>query len=255
MSPADHVSRFYDELAPLYHLIFENWGDSVEWQGKTLAQVIRSRWPDHHALLDVSCGMGTQAIGLAAEGFRVNGSDLSVCAVARAREEAVKRGQTIDFSICDMREAFAHHGGGFDLVISCDNSVPHLLTDDDVGAALGQMFACLRPGGGCLLTIRDYAKESRGRNIIKPIRAVTRAGQRSIVFQVWDFEGERYDLTLFVIEENLVNGDLVSHAMRSRYYAISIDQLIRIMRLTGFQDIARIDDAFYQPIVVGTRPA
>jgi hypothetical protein len=49
-----------------------------------------------------------------------------------------------------MRGAFAQHGGGFDLVVSCDNSIPHLLSDAEISLALRQMLACLRPGGGCL---------------------------------------------------------------------------------------------------------
>jgi SAM-dependent methyltransferase len=95
------------------------------------------------------------------EGFPGHASDLSVKAVERARREAKERGQDIGLSVCDMRESRAHHGGGFDVVISCDNSVPHLLSDSDILVALKAMHACLRPGGGCLLTVRDCDREPR----------------------------------------------------------------------------------------------
>ena len=38
------VQAFYDDLAPLYHLIFENWEASVARQGTGLASLIREHW-------------------------------------------------------------------------------------------------------------------------------------------------------------------------------------------------------------------
>jgi 2-polyprenyl-3-methyl-5-hydroxy-6-metoxy-1,4-benzoquinol methylase len=149
------MTEFYDELAPLYHLISEDWDASIRQQGQRLSAILRTQWPDHESVLDVSCGIGTQAIALAMHGYRVRGSVLSAEAITRANVEATARGQTIEFSIYDMREARMHHGTGYDLVISCDNSVPHLLSDAEITLALKQMNACLRSGGGCLLTVRD----------------------------------------------------------------------------------------------------
>jgi SAM-dependent methyltransferase len=206
-------------------------------------------------VLDVSCGIGTQAIALAINGFQVTASDLAPRAVERAREEARRREQHITFSVCDMREAFATHGGDFDVVISCDNSIPHLLTDAEISVALRQMFACLRPGGGCLLTVRDYEREPRGTNIVKPIRAVTREGLRYVAFQVWDFDGDCYDLTMFLVEENLSTGAVATRALHSRYYAIGITRLLALMDEAGFLHTARLDGAFYQPVLLGTKPA
>ena len=75
------------------------------------------------SVLDVSCGIGTQAIALALNGYAVTGSDLSKNAIKRAAEEAAKRNVDTEFSVCDMREAHAHHGTGFDVVVSADNSI------------------------------------------------------------------------------------------------------------------------------------
>ena len=48
--------------------------------------------------LDVSCGVGTQAIGLACKGFHVIASDLSERAIERTRREASARNLDISFS-------------------------------------------------------------------------------------------------------------------------------------------------------------
>ncbi|HYD63674.1 MAG TPA: class I SAM-dependent methyltransferase [Noviherbaspirillum sp.] len=181
-------------------------------------------------------------------------SDLSAKEIERARQEAQSRGLQIEFSVCDMRRAHAHHGSGFDIVVSGDNSLPHLLTDDEISIALREIFACLAPGGGCVITVRDYEAEERGRNIVKPYGIRIEEGKRHLLFQVWDFDGECYDLAFFFVEENLVSGDVQTRVMRSRYYAISTGKLCSLMREAGFEDVRRIDGVFYQPVLVGTKP-
>src|SRR5262249_24893792 len=152
-----------------YHLIFPDWEASIGRQAEALDGIIRDYWgPQRLTILDVACGIGTQALGLAARGHRVTASDVSPAAVARARPEAQARSLAIDFSVADVRRAAEHHRGPFDLVIACDNALPHLLTDAELLAAFAQMAACARPGGGCLITVRDYDREERGGVQVKP---------------------------------------------------------------------------------------
>ncbi len=165
--------------------------------------IIRERWgAGAHTVLDVSCGIGTQAIGLANRGFAVTASDLSESALARARLEAQRRGATIDFSQCDMRAAYTHHRRAFDVVISGDNSITHLLNDDDLLCALGQIHDCTKAGGGCLLTVRDYQKEERGRGLIKPYRVGEHDGKHHVIFQVWDYDGDIYDMAMYFVVDD-----------------------------------------------------
>jgi SAM-dependent methyltransferase len=249
------MSDFYDQLAPFYHLIHQDWNASVRRQGDELSAVIETEWPGSRKVLDVSCGIGTQAIALALKGYTVTGSDLSVKEIDRARQEACKWGVNVEFSVCDMRQAHVHHGSGFQAVLSCDNSLPHLLNDHDLLVALKEMLACLCVGGGCLITIRDYEREDRGKNVVKSYGVRIEGGKRYLLFQVWDFDGEHYDLTFFFVEENLSTKEVKTHAMRSRYYAISTSNLCNLMREAGFQNVKRVDGAFYQPVLVGTRAA
>jgi SAM-dependent methyltransferase len=204
-------------------------------------------------VLDVTCGIGTQAIALALKGYSIAGSDLSSAEIQRARREASARHAEISFSVSDMREAFNHHGGGFDVVISVDNSVPHLLTNDEILLAFRQMHACLRPGGGCLITVRDYEVEDRGRNIVKPYGVRLQDNKRHILFQVWDFEADRYDLTIFFVEEDMQSKRVQTHALRTRYNAISVGKLCELLSAAGFTHVQRLDGVFYQPVLIGTK--
>ncbi|HSI47647.1 MAG TPA: class I SAM-dependent methyltransferase [Ideonella sp.] len=260
-------AAFYDALAPLYHLVYPDWPASVRRQGEQLSALMQREWPratPQRRVLDLACGIGTQALGLAQQGHAVTASDLSPGAVARAREEAAKQGLDIAFSVADMRQAHTHHGGGFDAVLCADNSLPHLLTEADLRQALQQMHDCLSPGGGCVISLRDYAAEPRGRGIVKPYGVREQDGKRFLLFQVWDFESrpagadgapqaDLCHIAFFFVEEDQASQTVQTHVMRSVYHAVSIDTLLQLMRAVGFLDVRRLDDVFYQPVLVGLR--
>ena len=216
---------------------------------------------DRDGVRPIACSMSPaasepKASALAAHGYQVTASDLSEGAVDRARKEASARGLDVVFSVCDMRNAFSHHGGGFDVVICCDNSIPHLLDDSNIATALGQMLACLRPGGGCIVTVRDYDREPRGKCLLKPVQCSTRDDVRHIVTQVWDFDddGTHYNFAMYVTEERISSRVVATRAMYARYYAIGTEKLMALIEGVGFEGPARLDEAFYQPMLVASKP-
>ena len=100
----DSVLQFYQSLASDYHLIFAEWQESVRWQGEMLDEIIRASLGRQPAsLLDCTCGIGTQAIGLALRGYTVHATDLSRAAVERARREAASLGASLTFGVADLR--------------------------------------------------------------------------------------------------------------------------------------------------------
>src|SRR4029453_9309187 len=90
----------YDEIATLYHLIYRDWNAVIVQQAAALDAIIRQHvGQPPRSILDVSCGIGTQALGLAALGHAVTASDISSAAVERARLEAAQRNLAIDFTV------------------------------------------------------------------------------------------------------------------------------------------------------------
>jgi SAM-dependent methyltransferase len=233
-------------------MIYSDWEQSIEHQAAQLDKVIRENWGNEvQTILDVSCGIGTQALGLAQLNYRVTASDLSEAAVERAKQEAQKQGVAIQFSVADMRQAYSHHQEQFEVVISCDNAVPHLLTDDDILQAFQQFYECVRPGGGVLITVRDYEKEKR-QTQIKPEKTRVENGKRYILFQVWEFEGEIYEMSMYVVKDDR-SATCKTQVMRAKYYAVGTTRLLALLKEAGFEDAKRVDGAYYQPVLVGTR--
>lgn len=245
------MPAFYDQLSPFYHLIFPDWEASLRRQAVTLDGIIRECWGSEvKTILDVACGIGTQALGLASLGYAVTASDLSSGAITRGRQEAAARGLLIDFSVADMRTAYDHHQQQFDLVIACDNSVPHLLTDDELLAAFRQFYLCARAGGGCLITVRDYEREEKAGVQVKPYGVRYEGDVKYLIFQVWEFEGMIYDLSMYFVEDR-GEADCVTQVMRTKYYAVGADKLMSLMAEAGFSQVQVLVERFYQPVIIG----
>jgi SAM-dependent methyltransferase len=247
------VERFYDDLAPLYHLIYEDWETAVGRWGEALAALITERWgPGARRVLDAAVGIGTQALGLAARGFQVTGSDLSPGAVQRARREAAARGFSLPCLVADFR-ALATRSQHFDVVVVADNALPHLESEAEIEAALVECFRCARPGGGCLVTMRDYGTPpAPGTAEVRPYGTRLWEGHRYHLQQVWTWRDAHYDLAL---EFRPVAGDDVEPiVLHTRYLAIPPARVVALMRAAGFTDAERVDGRFFQPVLMGTRP-
>lgn len=249
MPPQD----FYDDLAPFYHLVYEDWEKSVERQANDLHALIGQLAPGSETLFDVACGIGTQALGLAGRGYRVSAADLSPAAVERARREADTRGLSIELSVADMRQAHRHRAAPFDLVLCGDNALPHLLTDTEILEALRSFYRAVRPGGLCLLSVRDYEREDLSHRQLKPCGARDWDGARWLLWQVWEPRGRLYDLTMYLVEDRGA-AECRTRVMRSTYYAVGTDRLIELMEEAGFVETRRLDGSFFQPLLVGLRP-
>ena len=244
----------YDEIAALYHLVYQDWNAAIVQQAAALDAIIRTQvGPPPQSILDVSCGIGTQALGLAALGHVVTASDLSSAAVERARREAARRNLAIDFTVADMRRCAEVHGSGFDVVLSADNSLPHLLSDDAIRDALGSFHRCIRPGGITILGVRDYLTEGRSSPQLVPYGFRSDGDERYFVIQTRDWDGDFYDVGMYFIREGRGSTPAMVTAGSSRYYAIPIDRLVSLLHENSFIDIQRLDGALYQPVLVARR--
>lgn len=247
------VLQFYEDLAASYHLIFANWAESVERQANALDRLIRAHGiAPPLDVLDCSCGIGTQAVGLAARGYTVHATDLSPAAVARAADEAARRGVTLTTGVADFRTLAEQVTGAFDVVLSCDNAVPHLLTDADLRRAADNMRAKLRPGGLLLISLRDYDHLAMERpRSIQPRVYDDPAGQR-VVFQVWDWaaDGQTLVVKMFILQQSGADWQLQHYT--TTYRALLRADLNAALDAAGLVDLRwhmPQDTGYYQPVV------
>ncbi|MCB9881215.1 MAG: class I SAM-dependent methyltransferase [Planctomycetes bacterium] len=249
-----HARAFYDELAEHYHRIFADWGASIERQGEILQQVIHEAFGETaRDVLDAAAGIGTQTLGLATRGFHVTASDVAPRAIARCRREARTRDVSVPCAASDLR-ALPYRDAPFDVVLACDNALPHLLSDDEILLALRETLRCTRPGGGVILTLRDYRDHPTEGIEFHPYGARRdEDGVLHLMFQVWEWDGEHYDFALHHVCDH--GGDAAtSRIHRARYYALTPAHMMSLMRTAGYVDVRSWEGVFYQPLLTGSKP-
>ena len=250
-------AEFYDALASEYHLLFSDWWSAAEWHGRVVADILAARGTTEGRLLDCTCGIGTQSLPLARLGFRVTGADISGAAVDRARAEATARGLDVDFVVADVRNVRGVVDGLFDVVISCDNALPHLLTDEDVTRALGSIRSCLRPGGLLMVSLRDYDALRHSRPEGVPISVHGMSGSRHGSGQSWRWsaDAEFVDIELFTFTEGAA-GSWQARSRVTRCRALRREPLDGLLGSVGFTAVEWLMPdvtGYYQPIVLATR--
>ena len=228
-------------------------------QGDALVGLIEAELAQSQPLgariLDAACGIGTQTLPLAARGFRLVARDLSPAAVARLQREASARRLLVDAAVANMRQVGSSLVGSFDVVLAFDNSVAHLLTDDDLRAAFRQFLGALRPGGVFLCSVRDYDKVQRGEPATHSYGVREHHGERFRLRQEWSWDDLMHYRATFIIDRETPDGTVRELCIRSQFYAVPTERLLQLMRESGFQGCRRIDQTIYQPILAGRRAA
>jgi len=102
--------------------------------------------------------------------------------------------------------------------------------------------------------MRDYGPPPPSGTVeVRPYGERHWAGRRYQLRQVWTWRGPRYDLSF---EITPVDGaDAEATIVKSSYLAIPVEQVVGLMRTVGFENVRRVDGRFFQPVLVGTKPA
>ena len=250
------IESYYDQLAQDYRLLFPDWEASVTRQAQVLDALIQETFGlNNRRILDAACGIGTQCIGLAERGYQVVATDISTAALELAHQEAARRSLSIQFFQADMRKLRQAHLGEYDVVIACDNAIPHLLSQADILLAFQQFYACTIPEGGCLISVRDYANMELGGIRMYPRIVHQTPEGRVILFDLWEFDGEYYDFTTYIVHDRGEAGVQTQAIRGGRYYCVTIPILERMLLEAGFSRVIIEREKFYQPVLIGCKRA
>ena len=248
------LDAYYNRLAPYYKYIYADWDASLQRQAGMLDSVIREYFGDRvKHILDAACGIGTQSIGLAQLGYTIAASDISPGELERARNEAAERELKIEFDVADMRNLSASFHEKFDLVIACDNAIPHLLSDKEILQAFQGFYQCTTSEGGCLISVRDYENVERGGQRMNPRTVHETDEGKLLMFDLWEFDGDFYDFTTYAVLDK-GDGQVETQVIRGgRYFCVTIQTLENLMGQAGFKKVVTLRERFFQPLILGMK--
>lgn len=250
----DIIQTFYDKLATQYDKLFLDWKAAAEEQALILNKIFSQNGFNKNAsVLDCACGIGTQALGLALEGYKVIASDISEKALEEAEKRAKENAADIRFlkaDFCALDKAFKQR---FDIIIAMDNALPHMMTRDALKAALKSITNQLNEGGMFVASIRDYDGLIKDKpKYSAPYIHKTDKGQR-VCFQTWEWEEERYKLKQYIIEDE---EEMKISKFECEYRATLREEITQLLIYFGMKKAEwkfPEETGFYQPIIIAKK--
>ena len=191
-------------------------------------------------IVDVPCGIGRHALGLAKAGFRVTGFDRSEAALARAVAIAEAEGLPARFARADMLEFEVD--APVDALICMGNSLGYF--EPEMTLQLLHHFARSVRQGGRLILDTAICAES-----LLPL-----ASERSFAFPGGTYEQEIvYDAMQSLIKTRAhLTLDGERQELLYRHFVMTSGELVRALRSAGFQPRGLFGDAQDSPFAPGS---
>jgi ubiquinone/menaquinone biosynthesis C-methylase UbiE len=149
----------YDKFASDYDR-FVNWQNRLSLEIPLLERLIQKQNVGNKSpikILDSACGTGMHVLALAKAGYDIVGADISQEMITRARQNAKEAQMTLTFEPIGFGSLSTFFSeADFDVILCLGNSLPHLIKQTDVTAALTDFHSSLRPGGMLIIQNRNF---------------------------------------------------------------------------------------------------
>jgi len=232
------MTVFYDLLADHYDELTDTPARSKAAQA-FVAEFLK-RYPCKSAL-DVACGTGVYTLPLAKAGVAATGSDLSQSMLDRAAQAANGVGLSIPFVQASMQELSQRITGPFEAILCMGNSLPHLVSDADLDAAVASFVGLLSPGGVLAVQLLNYTRVLQDR---ERVVGVDRHEPRVYV-RFYDF---LENLVRFNVLEMDLSGNQVTHTLHeTTLRPLQAGELHTLMTRHGLHDIELFGSGKFEP--------
>jgi 2-polyprenyl-3-methyl-5-hydroxy-6-metoxy-1,4-benzoquinol methylase len=224
----DSISEFYDALASEYDAMTSFERRFVH--EKPFFRVLVEKYKIRTAL-DAGCGTGFHSLLLAQLGVKMTAVDISTEMLERVQRHA----KEMELSISTLRSSFqtlrSNTIGSYDAVVSLGNSLPHLLSLDDLRSAIVNFAAILKPGGVLFLQNLNYERILSRQ---ERVQSVKEAGDTTFV-RFYDYERPFLSFNILTIRRH--GGDSVEQLRTIRLRPIVSAELLPLLTESGFVDI------------------
>lgn len=148
-------------------------------EGLTLFEsaLVEIAFCENQLVLDIGCGGGREALGMARAGLRVTGIDLVHKMVQTAQQQSKGEGYDIPFLVAKF-PALPFHPSTFDGVMMLGQVIAHTWGQENRVAALRSIMAILKPGGTLAMTTHNRRCHWKFRAYFACVNPLRRIGRR-----------------------------------------------------------------------------
>jgi SAM-dependent methyltransferase len=220
------VLRFYDDLADYYD-------EMIRFEERLVGerQIIKT-WSEKYRykkVLDAGCGSGLHAIVLKKLGIDVIGTDISQKMIEKARINAQRLKQSIEFRELGFDQLDRFLPTQFDAVFILGNSLPHITSPIELADTLDTIRSILRERGLLIIQMLNYDRILKNR---ERIVSINRHHDREFI-RFYDFSKPllRFNVLSIVWEE-----DKPTHSLSStELYPYTYNKLQKKLESQGFK--------------------
>lgn len=210
------------------------WDQLIDWEGRAASEgdffIDQLRSHGAKKVLDVATGTGFHSVRLLKAGFEVTSVDGSPQMLAKAFENAHKRGYILRTVQADWRWLNHDVHDLYDAVICLGNSFTHLHNENDRRKALAEYYATLRHDGILILDQRNYDALLDKR--VQPSHKYYYCGENVSA------EPEHVDDSLARFRYSFADGDVFHLNM----FPLRKAYVQRLMKEVGFQRVTTYGD-------------
>jgi 2-polyprenyl-3-methyl-5-hydroxy-6-metoxy-1,4-benzoquinol methylase len=232
------AAGFYGRLGDDYDLM-TNFTARLENQRPLIVDLVEKF--NIRSVLDIGCGSGVHAILLAQAGARVTAVDPSAELIELARQHAQEAKVEIDLRVASMQSLASTIDGAFDTVLCLGNTLPHLLTEEELESSLQGISQLLAPEGTLLLQLLNYDRILSQRKRVVGIR---RAGEQLFV-RFYDFTEP--NLTFNILRITLEGSKSAHELISTELYPWRGSELLQLLESTGFGELQVHSDLLQSP--------
>lgn len=229
---------FYEEIA-------EHYDDMTRFDDRVQRETdVLKGWVDRfrfRSAVDVACGTGIHAIILAKSGIQTVGADISETMLVKAKSHAEAHDVRVSWIQTAMQQARQNIEGEYEAVFCLGNSLPHLLTPEDLEAAVSSFFQLLSPGGIVVIQLLNYPRILKEQNRIVGIH---RQGELEFI-RFYDFYPARILFNLLTIHWQ--NGKAAHTLNTTTLYPYQKHELERALSKHRFCEFEYYGDMRFQP--------
>ncbi len=236
MNLFDQFSIDYDKMI--------NWEKRLEREGPFFRKIFQDTGAKR--VLDLACGTGRHAVMFAQWGLEVTAMDISGPMVEQTRAAADQAGvkvEALQGGFLDFRQKVQ---GKYDVILILGNSLPHLLTREEIAKCLADVAGALNPGGRLILQNRNYDKVLAEQERFMPLNAWSGPDGEEVLFlRFMDWQGELVNFNLVTLHKQ--DGKWSYHVGTNPLRPITSGEMRSFLQEVGFQGAVWYGDYGFNP--------
>jgi glycine/sarcosine N-methyltransferase len=220
---------------------FNNWKDRLAYEMPFIERQLEKMQQEpgnRLSILDAACGTGMHAIALAKQGNQVSGADLFPEMIEIAQENANSAGVKVKFRAVGFGALSTEFNPSlFNAVLCLGNSLPHLLSREDVVGALDDFNKCLLPCGMLLIQNRNFDSVMQKKARWMEPQAFLEGDKEWLFQRFYDFEADGTIRFTIVTLSRTVGADWQTSIDHTRLRPLLYEDLSGLIHESGFSTI------------------